>query len=256
MFSDFDAKAKREAGGRGRRSASLVIAGLIFAGLAGLISAAIATAHAVIERRQRDVEVEFAALEEPEVEPEPEPEPPPPPPPRPRARLAAVIDRPPDAIPDERPPESEGELAEGAEIGSEWGEEGGTETAPPRPRAEPAPLPPPPAPPAETRPPPRPPQQERIEISAPRMLSGCQTPERPPELETSTAETITIYVRLIVSPDGSVMSASIEESHPLVPDETVLACIRSRIYEPAKMPDGTPVPFPLRYAFTYRPDVL
>ena len=88
------------------------------------------------------------------------------------------------------------------------------------------------------------------------MLSGCQRPDRPPELEGATAETITIYVRIVVGPDGRVLRATIEEPHPLIPDETVLVCVRDRVYQPAHLPDGTPVPYPLRYAFTFVPDVL
>ncbi len=88
------------------------------------------------------------------------------------------------------------------------------------------------------------------------MLSGCPRPERPPGLEGATAETITLYVRVVVGPDGRILRARLERGHPLVPDDVVLACVRSRIYEAAHLPDGTPVPYPLRYAFTFRPDVL
>jgi hypothetical protein len=88
------------------------------------------------------------------------------------------------------------------------------------------------------------------------MLSGCATPERPSELEGATAETITVYVRLVIGPDGRVLRARVEEPHPLVPDAVLLTCVESRVYEPARLPDGTAVPYPLRYAFTFRPDVL
>jgi hypothetical protein len=88
------------------------------------------------------------------------------------------------------------------------------------------------------------------------MLSGCSRPERPQALEGATAETITLYVRVIVGPDGRVLRARLEATHPLVPDDTVLGCVQSRVYEPARLPDGTAVPYPLRYAFTFRPDVL
>jgi outer membrane biosynthesis protein TonB len=88
------------------------------------------------------------------------------------------------------------------------------------------------------------------------MRSGCTTPPRPESLEGATAETITVYVRVVVGPDGRVLRARIEQSHALIPDSTVLECVNSRVYEPAHLPDGTPVPYPLRYAFTFRPDVL
>lgn len=258
MFSDFDAKAKRD-DDRGRRTVSLVLAGLIFVGIAVVLGAAIATTQAVMERRERDVDVEFAAVEEAPPEPEPPPPPPPPPPPErrpPRARPAAVVDAPPISIPNERAAEAEGELGDPGEVGPVGTEDGVEGGRGPAPRVTPPPPPPPAPPPGPPRPPPRPPEQERIEITPPRMLSGCQSPERPDSLEGATAETITIYVRIIVGPDGRVLRARIEEAHPLVPDETILSCIRTRIFEPAHMPDGTAVLYPLRYAFTFRPDVL
>lgn len=260
MFSDFDAKAKGD-DERGRRTVSLVLAGILFVGLAAALAAAIATTQAVIERREREVAVEFASLEEAAPEPEPPPPPPPPPPPAerrpPRARPAAVVDGPPTSIPRDRAAEAEGDLADPGDVGpvgTEDGVEGGTAPAPRvTPPAPPAPPAPPPGPP---RPPPRPPEQERIEIAPPRMLSGCSVPERPDALEGATAETITIYVRLVIGPDGHVLRARIETSHPLIPDETILACVQTRRFEPAHLPDGTAVPYPLRYAFTFRPDVL
>ncbi|HEY8429022.1 MAG TPA: hypothetical protein VIL20_11635 [Sandaracinaceae bacterium] len=258
MFGDFDGKATRD-GDRGRRSVSLVLAGLIFVGLVAAVGTSIATTHA-IERREHDVRVEFAPV--PSSAPEPPPPPPAPPPPRPperrprRARPTAVADAPPRSIPSEHAAEAEGELPEPDESGppgSEDGVEGGTDPAP---RVEPPPPPPPEPAPEPPRPPPRPPEQERIEIAPPRMLGGCAVPERPEALEGATAETITIYVRVVVGTDGRVLRASLERSHALIPDETILSCVRTRIYQPARLPDGTPVPYPLRYAFTFRPDVL
>lgn len=260
MFSDFDAKARRDEG-RGRRTVSLLLAALIFVGLAAFIGAAIATARAVVQRREREVEVEFAALDTAEPEPAPEPPPPPPPPPperRPPPRpRGANTGAPPTSIPNVRPAEAEGQLADPGDVGpgSDDGVEGGSgpvrESEPVR---EP---PPPPEPPPGPPQPPRPaPTQERIEISPPQLISGCRTPERPEALEGATAETITIYVRVVIGPDGRVLRARIEEPHPLVPDATILECVEHRIYEPARLPDGTPVPYPLRYAFTFRPDVM
>lgn len=260
MFSDFDAKDRHDEG-RGRRTVSLLLAALIFAGLAVAISFAIATAHAVVQQREREVDVEFAALEprvpEPVVE-APPPPPPPPPPPERRRRLprGATVGGPPRSIPDARPAEAEGELVESGPTGpgSEEGIEGGQgPVREPEPAVEPAPPAPPPAP---ARPPAPPPAQERIEVAPPRLLSGCETPERPDTLEGATAATITIYVRVVVGPDGRVLRATIEEPHPLVPDRAVLGCVETRMYEPAHLPDGTSVPYPLRYAFTFRPDVL
>ncbi|MEM9195195.1 MAG: hypothetical protein AAGF12_38840 [Myxococcota bacterium] len=67
------------------------------------------------------------------------------------------------------------------------------------------------------------------------------------------AETIRIDVRLLIGADGRVLDATILEGHPLVPDESILSCVREQIYEPAQLPDGTPVPYPFRLRYTFRP---
>jgi hypothetical protein len=259
MFSDFDENARKEEG-RGRRTLSLILAGGIFVLLAAGVAAAVATAHQ-IARHEEEVDVEFAALDAAEPEPEPEPEPPPEPEPEPPQRrrpppAAAVSDAPPTSIPDERPAESEGELAEAGEVGpvdgSPDGVEGGTGDAVVEEPVEPEPPEPPPGPPRPPRPPP---QQERVEVQPPTLLSGCETPERPSTLEGQTAETIRIRVRVIVGADGRVLRATVTEGHELIPEETILECVNTRVFEPATL-EGRPVPYVMTYVFTFRPDIL
>ncbi|MBX3271704.1 MAG: hypothetical protein KF729_15665 [Sandaracinaceae bacterium] len=255
MFSDFDERAKKDEG-RGRRTVSLLLAGGVFSLLALAIAAAVAIRHEIV-RQERDLDVAFAVLEdvpEPVVEPEPEPE-------RPqeaRPRPAAATDGPPASIPDTRPPEADGALATATDVGPVDGTYGGVEGGEgtgPAPRVEPELItPPPPAPPPGPPRPPRPPaEQERVEVRAPSMLSGCRTPERPASLEGATAETIRIRVRVVIGPDGRVLRATLVETHPLVPEETILGCVTTRVYQPATI-EGTPVPYVLSYVFTFRPD--
>ena len=80
-------------------------------------------------------------------------------------------------------------------------------------------------------------------------------PERPESLEGQTAETIRIRVRVVIGADGRVMRATIAEGHALIPEDTILSCVNTRVYEPATL-EGRPVPYVLSYVFTFRPDVL
>ena len=249
MFSDFDDKAQKEEG-RGRRTVSLLLAGGIFVVLAAGVAAAVATAHQ-IARQDDDVDVEFATLDTPDV-PEPEPEPerrPRRPPP-----AAAASNAPPASIPDARPDEREGALAEAGEVGPVDGSEDGVEggTGPVDEPVAPEPPEPPPGPPTPPRPPP---QQERVEVQPPRMLSGCQTPDRPDTLEGQTAETIRIRVRVVIDASGRVLRATITEGHERIPEDTILGCVNTRVYEPATL-EEMPVPYVMTYVFTFRPDIL
>ncbi|MBZ0122177.1 MAG: energy transducer TonB, partial [Sandaracinaceae bacterium] len=92
-------------------------------------------------------------------------------------------------------------------------------------------------------------------VTPPRFVSGCRAPEIPQALSTQAA-TIRIEVRLLIGIDGSVQTATIVSGSPLVPDESILTCVRDQRYEPAALPDGTRVPFPLRRRFVFRPDSL
>lgn len=205
MFEDFD-KSKRSVEGRGRMGVSFLISGGIFVGIMAALAAAIATARVVVKRKQKDVDVSFADL--------------PKPPPKPKAavkktmapgkRKAAVrvATKPPSGIPEERPPEAEGELADAGKLGpiegftdgDGKGGGSGQAAAPPPPPPEPPPPPPAPVPAAPPRalivpvrlmvpelamrmapPPPPPPPPARVVVAPP------PPPPEPPTSGTSAA---------------------------------------------------------------------
>jgi protein TonB len=256
MFDDFDGRDKDEAKGRGRMGLSLALSALVYVGLAALLATAVATAHAVVREREREVDVEFASLPPAPPAPEPEvaPPPPPPPPPRPRTqrtnRPAARRDSmaAPDAIPDARPEESDGNLVEAGATGPVDGFTDGGGEAPEPPRPAP-PAPPPPPPPRVE------PRQERMEVRRPELLSGCRSPEVPPAVQRQAA-TIRILVQMLILPDGRPSSVRVIEGHPLIPDDVILACARDQVFAPARLPDGTAVPYPFRRRFVFRPSNL
>jgi hypothetical protein len=154
----------------------------------------------------------------------------------------------PKSIPKDKPAEAEGELTDTEETGPIDGvvDGSGGEVVKHAPPPEPQPVAPPPPP------PPAPLAQERETIEAPRFRSGCRAPEIPKALHKAAA-TIQIDVRLLVGADGRVTSAKIIRSHPLIPDELVLSCVRAQVFEPAHLPDGTAVPYPFRRRFMFRP---
>ena len=96
------------------------------------------------------------------------------------------------------------------------------------------------------------PRQRRETVSRPKFLSGCRAPEVPLEVRTS-AETIRVRVRLLIMPDGVPVKAEMEASHALIPDESILKCALAQRFEPARLPDGTAVPYPYRRQFTFKP---
>ena len=152
------------------------------------------------------------------------------------------------SIPNERPDEAEGELAEADDTGAVDGiieekgsAKGGVSAGPP-----PSPPPPKPEPVVAA------PEQEREEIFAPRFLSGCRAPEVPNAL-LSNAATIRIDVTMLVDSTGRVTSAKVMNSNPLIPDQSVIQCAMAQLYEPAHLPDGTKVPYPVRRRFVFKP---
>jgi hypothetical protein len=248
MFDDFgQGSAKKE--GRGRRSLSAILSIGVFASLALGVGGAIA-AHKVREyRAKQDVDISFEDIPKPKV-------------PKPPAKQAAA--RPagprkaasrkpivaPKSIPADTPTEAEGELGETEAAGpvdgftDGTGDGNGSGNAPVAEKKSEEPPPPPP---------PAPPSQERDNsIVKPRYLSGCRTPEVPEALQKAAA-TIEIDVRMMIGSDGRVTMAKVVKSHPLVPDEVVLQCVRAQVFEPAHLPDGTAVPFPYRRKFLFRP---
>ena len=236
MFSDFD-KTKRDASGsRGRMGLSLAVSAVVYV-VAGLgVAAAVATAKVVVDRQERDVDVQFAVAPTPVEQEKPKPKP------KPIEKKEApkeVKAEPgqkrglsaPQEIPDEALQEaSEGRLAEVEEINIDemiggGGSKGKKKSGP---------------------------RQRRETVSRPKFLSGCRAPEIPLEVRTS-AETIRVRVRLLIMPDGVPMKAEMEASHELISDESILKCALAQRFEPARLPDGTAVPYPYRRQFTFKP---
>lgn len=251
MLDDF---GKGGEGGRGRFSASLGAAVLVFGGVSGAVVAASAMVRAVVVEEEL-VQVAFA----PPVEPAPEPPPPPPPPPpvdaplpppdaaparrgRPRPRLEI-----PDAIPEQRPAESDAPLApppdpfapeeqgdpNGVEGGVLGGAPGGTGTVV---AAAPAPPPePPPAP--RPRTPVRviegstPPQVDREEIA--------RNFEIPAEVRSAGIARITVVVRVTVGDGGGVQRVDVLRGHPLIPNANIVRAVERSRFQPARLADGT-----------------
>ena len=61
MFSDFDKNKKESTEERGRMGVSLAVSSVVYV-VAGLgVAAAVATASVVVDRQDRDVEIQFAA---------------------------------------------------------------------------------------------------------------------------------------------------------------------------------------------------
>ncbi|NOY89599.1 MAG: hypothetical protein GXP55_00220 [Deltaproteobacteria bacterium] len=254
MFQDFDDKPGRDEG-RGRMGVSFGVSLALFGLVAVFLATAVATARAVV-RRQREVSVEFAELPQaPAVEEAPPPPPPPPPPPRrrrgPRRRAHRPELGPPSEIPDEQPDESDDELVDAGDTGPVDGFLDGTEEGDGDGESAPAPAPAPP-PPAPATPPPT---QRRESITRPSFLSGCRAPEVPDALRHQAA-TVRIDVRILVGADGVPMSARMVRSHPLIPDALVLACARAERFEPARLSDGTAIPYPFMRRFVFRPSNL
>jgi Gram-negative bacterial TonB protein C-terminal len=246
VFEDFG-QQKEDTASRGRRGASAALSLGIFAAAALGVGGAV-TAHQIQKKKaQEELDVSFEAL--PKVQ---APRPKLVAPPTPGQQKKAQVNKPvvaPKSIPTGTPPEAEGELAEAEDTGAVDGivESGPVaDTAPVV--ASPAPVvaePPPPPPPAA-------PDQERETIEKPVFLSGCRAPEIPQGL-SATAATIVIDVRLLIGPDGRVSRAKVVQGSPLVPEQAVLDCVNAQVFEPAHLPDGTPVPYPYKRRYTFRP---
>ena len=237
MFQDFEEGNKPSEEGRGRMGLSLAVSAVVYV-LAGLgIVAAVATAKVYVEKRERDIAVQFAAAPTP-VEDKPKPKPKPKPKKKEEAKqevekspgqqrgLSA-----PTEIPDEELQEATtGRLADVEEINIDemiggGGSDGKKKTGP---------------------------RQRRETVSRPKYLGGCSAPDVPMAIRTS-AETIRIRVRILVMPDGVPIKAELENSHPLIPEDLVLKCALAQRFEPARLPDGTAVPYPYRRQFTFKP---
>jgi hypothetical protein len=237
MFQDFEDGKKPDEEGRGRMGVSLAVSAVVYI-LAGLgVVAAVATAKVYVDKRERDIAVEFAAAPTP-VEKE-KPKPKPKPKPKKEEAKQEVETTPgqqrglsaPTEIPDEELQEaSGGRLSDVEEINIDemiggGGSDGKKKTGP---------------------------RQKRETVSRPKYLGGCRAPDVPPTVRTS-AETIRIRVRILVMPDGVPVKAELENTHPLIPEDLILKCALAQRFEPARLPDGTAVPYPYRRQFTFKP---
>ncbi len=239
MFKDFQDGDKPEQEGRGRMGVSLAVSAVVYV-LAGLgIVAAVATAKVVVDKRERDIAIQFASAPTAPEEEKPKPKPKP----KPKEEVQKVEKREPGQqrglsapteIPDEELQEaSGGRLAEVEEINIDemiggGGSDGKKKTGP---------------------------RQIREEVSRPKYLGGCPAPEIPADVRTS-AETIRVRVRLLIMPDGVPIKAEMEVSHPLIPDDSIIRCALAQRFEPARLPDGTAVPYPYRRQFTFKPSSI
>jgi len=236
MFSDFDHKKKESTEERGRIGLSLAVSSVVYVVAAVGVAAAVATAKVVVDRQERDVEIQFAAAPTAPKQEQPKPKP----------KVIKKKEAPkevkaepgqkrglsaPQEIPDEELQEAaDGRLAEVEEINIDdmiggGGSKGKKKSGP---------------------------RQRRETVSRPKFLSGCRAPAIPDEVRTS-AETIRVRVRLLIMPDGVPLKAEMEQSHELIPDESIIHCALAQRFEPARLPDGTAVPYPYRRQFTFKP---
>ncbi|MGD8826825.1 MAG: hypothetical protein PVI24_17705, partial [Myxococcales bacterium] len=179
MFKDFEKGKSQEDEGRGRMGVSLAVSAVIYV-LAGLgIVAAVATAKVYVDKRERDIAVEFAAAPTPVEREKPKEKPKP----KPKEAKQEVKASPgqqrglqaPTEIPDEELQEaSGGRLADVEEINiDEMIGGGGIEGKKQGPR------------------------QKRETVSRPKYLGGCQAPDIPLAVRSS-AKTIRVRVRILV----------------------------------------------------------
>ena len=239
MFSDFDKKKKESTEERGRIGLSLAVSSVVYVVAAVGVAAAVATAKVVVDRQERDVEIQFAAVPTPPKQEQPKPKP----------KVIEKKEEPnkvktepgqkrglsaPQEIPDEALEEaSGGRLADVEEINIDdmiggGGSKGTKKTGP---------------------------RQRRETVSRPKFLSGCTAPEVPAAVRTS-AKTIRVRVRLLIMPDGVPIKAEMEQSDELIPDESIIKCALAQRFEPARLPDGTAVPYPYRRQFTFKPSTI
>ncbi len=231
MFSDFE-KNKKSQEGKGRMGVSLALSTLIYGLIAGGIAAAVATARVAIEKKEHDIDVQFAAL--PQM-------------PKPKEQPKPVVKKetpkPVDAdqgqkrnlnAPTEIPTEALSEAnggqlanAEAINIDDMLGQGGSGKKK-------------------------SGPHQIKEEVTRPNFIGGCRAPDVPDAVR-STAETIRVRVRMLVMSDGNVAKAEMELSSPAIPDDSVIKCALAQRFEPARLPDGTAVPYPYRRQFTFKP---
>lgn len=232
MFEEFDPRVQRTE--KRRMGASLAISSLVYLGIAGGVVAASAAARQAVKEDEL-VQIQFAQPPEPaKVEPEPPPpEPTPPTPteaPRPKTKRKELT--PPKEVPKDKPAESDKPLADApADDGKDGftdGVAGGTGKA-----AAPAPTPPPP--PAAPSGPVHLPEK----ATPPQLKSGSASPAYPEAARKAGVQGM-VVARVTIAKDGKVTNVEILKG-PEVFHEAVKAALARWQYEPARLPDGTPI---------------
>jgi protein TonB len=233
MFEDFDGKGGR----KDQRRFWMSMAGslVLYGGLAFTVVAASAAAR-VAPQEEEAVEIDFTPP------PEPEPAPPPPPPtptPKPPPVAAPKTQRAelevPQEVPDEKPEESDKPLADAqpSEAGKDGftnGAAGGTGSAP-----APAPVAPAPVAPAVVNGPVQLPENATPAVASPDNKKA----EFPEEALKAGIQDVVI-AKIVIKADGSVGAVTILRGNPIF-HEVVKAMLMSWHYDPAKLPDGTPI---------------
>lgn len=215
---------------------SLAVSSVVYIVAAAGVAAAVATAKVVVDRQERDVEIQFAAVPTPVEKERPKPKPKVEKKKEPPKEVKAEPGEKrglsaPTEIPDEELQEAtDGRLADVEEINIDdmiggGGGKGKKKSGP---------------------------RQKRETVARPKFLGGCRAPEIPMAVR-STAETIRVRVRLLIMPDGVPIKAEMEQSHELIPDDSIIKCALAQRFEPARLPDGTAVPYPYRRQFTFKP---
>lgn len=228
MFEEFDPKAQRRDGRR--MGASLLVSSIVYLGFAGGVIAASAAARQAVKEEEL-VQIEIAAPPEPKP-PEPPPTPPPaatPPSPRPKVQRKALAA--PTEVPKDKPAEADKPLAEApADDGKDGftdGVAGGTGTAP-------APVATPPPAPSSA------PVHMPENAKPPELIKG-QSPSPPyPEEARKNGVSGVVFARVTISREGQVTKVEILKG-PQIFHEVVKATLIKWRYEPARLPDGTPI---------------
>ena len=213
--------------------ASLAISSLVYLGIAGGVVAASAAARQVVKEEDL-MQVKFAQPPAPEPPPPaPEPEPPPgtqPPPTSARPKVQRKQLAPPKEVPNEKPAEADKPLADApadeAKDGFTDGVAGGTGTAP---AVRPAPTPAAPTGPVHL--------PERA--TPPVLKSGATSPAYPEAARKAGVQAV-VVARVTIARDGKVTNVEVLKG-PEVFHAAVKAALMSWQYEPARLPDGTPI---------------
>jgi len=224
MFEEFEKGSHTKE--QKRFGASLAASALICSVSFGGLVAASAAARSVVQEEDL-LQVEFALPEE---------APPPPPPapaelaPRPKPKPSTDVLAPPDEIPDERPEESDGPLAEAPVVQE-------APVAAPEPPPAPAVVEAPP-------PPPRPkapsgPVQLPEQATPPVAMAGNTPPEYPEEARKTGVQAVVI-AKITIREDGTVSNVDILRG-PDIFHAPVKAALMTWRYEPARLPDGTAI---------------